>query len=98
MSVNGSASGMRDEDRLFRFGNAFRGSAVSAVAQVDGHSEIVHLFHSGNAGFAESGVAGFQASIAEDAAIVVSELHDSDTELAKHFNALGLLFEERGVL
>src|ERR1039457_4783882 len=36
MGIYGSASRMRDQDRLLRFGDAFGGGAVSAVAEVDG--------------------------------------------------------------
>jgi len=56
------------------------------------------FFDGGDARFTEAGVAGLEASIAEDAAIVVGELHDAHAELAKHFDALGLFFQERGVL
>ena len=68
---------MRDQDGLGGFGDAFGGRAVAAVAQVDGHSEVIHLLDGGYACFAEAGVARFEASIAKDAAVVVSKLHDA---------------------
>jgi hypothetical protein len=80
------------------WGDTLGGGAVSAVAEVDGDSEVVHLFDSGDARFAESGIAGLEASIAKDAAIVVGELHDAHAEAAEHFNALGIFLEKCGVL
>src|ERR1700722_2119894 len=98
MSVDGGASGMRDQNRLCRCGDALRSGPIPAVAEIDGHSEIVHPFNSGDSRFTQAGIAGFEASIAEEAAIVVGELHHPHAELAKHIYAFGIFLEERSVL
>src|SRR5208282_4736154 len=41
--IDGRASGMGDENRLGGFGDRSGGGAVSAVTEVDGYSEVVHL-------------------------------------------------------
>src|SRR5271169_4454677 len=68
-----------------------RASGMSDENRLGGFGDAV-------GGGAESGVAGFEASIAEDTAVVVGELHDAHAELAKHFDALGIFLEKRGVL
>ena len=98
MSVDGGASSVRDQDGLFRFSYAFRSRAVAAVTQIDRNPEIVHLFDGGDACLAEACVAGLEAPIAEDAAVIVGELHDANAEPAEHVDAIGILFEKRCVL
>src|SRR5277367_2145 len=98
MGIDRGTSRMRDQNRLLRFANTLGGGAVSAVAEVDGNSEVVHLLHSGNARLTESSIAGLQASVSEQAAIVVSKLHDAHAELPEHFDALGIFLKTRGVL
>ena len=94
MCVNRGAAGVRDENGLLRFRDTFRGRAISAVAQVDGHSGVVHLLNGGDACFAEAGIAWFEAAVAKYAAVIVGELHDADAQAAEDIDALGVLFQE----
>ena len=68
------------------------------MAEVDSDSEVVHFLDGSDARFAEAGVTGFETTVAEEAAIVVGELHDAHAQLAKHLDAFGFFLEKRGVL
>src|SRR5450631_642333 len=68
------------------------------MTQVDSDTDLVHLADRSVAPLAQAGVAGFQASIPEGTAVVVCELHDTNTQLPKGFDARRIGLEETGVL
>ena len=98
VGIHRGTSGMSDEYGLRRRRDGVGGGAVPAVAHVDGDAEGVHLLHGIEAGLAESGIAGFKASVAKGTTQVVSELHDANPQTAKGFDTMRIIFEELGVL
>lgn len=98
MGIHRSAARVTDQYGLGRRGDGVRGGAISAVAEIDSDADRIHLFHSSNALGAQAGIAGFQAAVAENAARIVSELHNAHTEVPEHSNTAGILLQKRGVL
>src|SRR6266403_5163494 len=98
MRVNGSAPRMCDQNWLFRSLDCFRRGAVAAVAEIDSHTQLVHLLHCTLTCLAKTRVARLQTSIAKNAPIVIGKLHDAHAQPAKHLNARGIGLKEAGVL
>src|SRR5271168_2818105 len=89
---------MRDQHRLRGGGDSFRGRAIAAVTEIDGHSDLVHFLDGREAGLAQPSIPRFEAAIAKNAPIVVGELHDAHAKIAKQLNSPGILLEKRRVL
>jgi hypothetical protein len=68
------------------------------MAQVNGHSDLIHLLHRRDPRSAQAGIARFETAIAKSRAHVVGELHNAHAEIAEHLNAFGVLLQKRGVL
>jgi hypothetical protein len=68
------------------------------VTKIDGDPDFVHLPNRQCSHFAQSGIAGLETTIAKDAAVVVSDLHNAHAQIAEHFDPPGVVFKERGVL
>src|SRR5208283_3444638 len=98
MFINCSASGMADERRLGRGLDGFSGGVITAVAQIYGNPNFVHGANRLVAGFAQTCIARFQTAVAEDAAIVVGKLHDTNSQSAERENARGVLLQKSAVL
>src|SRR5664279_6458491 len=98
MLINCRAPGMADEHGLGGRLDGFGGGAIAAMAQIYGHSNVVHAANRRMSGFAQAGIPRFQTTVAKDAAIVVGELHDADPQPAEHENTGGILFQKSTVL
>src|SRR5664279_2201479 len=68
------------------------------MTQVDSDADLVHLADRSVARLAQAGIARFQATIPEGTAVVVGELHDTNAQLPKGFDARWIGLEETGVL
>src|SRR5579872_4989298 len=98
MGINRGASGMRNQNWLCRSRNGLTRRAIPAVTQVNSHANFVHLLNSRDACIAQPSVSWLKTAVAEDAAIVISNLHDPDTKIAEHDDAIGVIFQKARVL
>lgn len=98
MGINGGAAGMSDENRLGGSGNGVGGRAITAVAEIGGDALLIHFSESGDSGRREARILGIKAAAAEEAVIVVGELHDAHAKFAKEVDAAGICFEKGSVL
>ena len=98
MAVDLAAAAMRDEGWVLRSGDAIGGGSGAAVTQVHGDSEGVHPLDDLPSVGAQARVAGLEAAIADDVAVVVGELDDPDAELVENIEARKVPLQHLGVL
>src|SRR5208283_5629669 len=98
MSIDGGTAGMCDQYGLRGLGDGFGRGAVSAMAEIHGDTEFVHLPNSSDASFAEAGVSRFEAAVTEDAAVVVGDLHDAHAQPPEGRDAIRIFLKKLRLL
>src|SRR5689334_22268416 len=79
---------MRNQDRFFRNLKSIKRSAVPAMRNVDGHSDLVHALDDGDAKIADAFVVALSRTIADHISTVVCELRNSLTQRTKEINII----------
>lgn len=96
--MQGSAPGMRHQYGLGRDSNSIRCGAVTAVAEVDSDSNVVHLFHCRDSCFGQSRVCRFKTTGTQGVPFVICDLHNAHIPLAELLDHFEAVFEYGSLL
>ena len=80
--------GVREKYWFLGHFRGLQGGALADVAEVDRDSNPVHFPHDPAPEQAETAILRFKAAIADEVAVVISELHHADPKVMKKGNSV----------
>src|SRR5690606_21329856 len=96
--MKGFRVGVRDRDRPFRNLDRFEPGALAAMRDIDDHADPVHLADDLATEPRNPAVVLFVTRAADEALVIVRQLHDPDAQLVEHLDQPDIVLDRRRLL